>query len=123
MATTTAASQYKSNAIQTAPPVKIVAMLYERALLCLKHAGSAIEQRRTDLASRHLGRAQEIIMELLGALDHDKGGEVALNLERIYQFTLSQMSEAGIKKDPDALIEVRDVLEPLYEAWDELARR
>ncbi len=123
MSTVTAAQQYRNQAIQTAPPVKIVAMLFERAILGLSRAEDAIEHRHNDAASRHLGHSTEILMELMASLDHDAGGEVAMDLERLYQFSIAHLSEAGIRKDREALAQVRTVLQPLYEAWDELARR
>jgi len=122
MSGTTAVLNYKRQAILTAPPVKIVSLLYGAAIRSVSRAESALGDRRFDAAARNIGRAQEIVGELLGALDMEAGGEIARNLQRLYTFALEGMMDANIKREVARLVQVRRVLTTLSEGWDELAR-
>ena len=57
---------------------------------------------------------------MLATLDFNKGGEIANNLKLIYEWALRAINEARIKKSPEKIQEVIDVLTPLYEAWQEI---
>ena len=70
-----------------------------------------------------LARAQAIIAELQGTLDHQAGGEIAANLHRLYDFMLFHLTEANAQRSVRHLDEViatydtvtdafRQVLEP-----------
>ncbi len=119
---TAAVQQYKRQAVLTAPPVKIVALLYGRAIRNLSRAEAALAEQKFDTVARNIGHAQEIVGELLGALDLEVGGEIARNLQRLYTFALEGMMNANIKRNPVRLKQVRRVLTTLHEAWDEIAR-
>ena len=54
------------------------------------------------------------------SLDIEKGGEVALRLESLYQYTLSQLTIANIKSDRKTLENIIKILSPLNNAWEQL---
>ncbi len=122
MSSSTAVLQYKRQAVLTAPPVTIVSLLYGRPIRSLSRAELALTEKRFDSAGRNIGRAQEIVGELLGALDMEAGGEIARNLQRLYTFALEGMMDANIKRSPPQIKQVRAVLTTLNEAWNEIAR-
>jgi flagellar protein FliS len=114
--------QYQRQSVLTAPPVKIVTLLYERAIRCLAQAEADLAEKRYDAVAKGLGDAQEIVGELLNALDHEAGGEIAGNLQRLYTFVLDAMMSANIDQDAELLAQVRTILTTLYEAWDDISR-
>jgi flagellar secretion chaperone FliS len=119
---TTAIQQYHRQSVLTAPPVKIVALLYEKVIRCLSLAEAGLADRHFDSVSRNIGQAQEIIGELLSALNYESGGTVARDLQRLYTFALENMMNANIERNSAMLAQVRRVLTTLHEAWDEISR-
>lgn len=113
---------YQTQQIMTAPPVKLVAMLYDRAIRALRDTLRAIDAGNIELRFQNVEKASEIIVHLAGTLDTDKGGEVAANLSRLYVFMLRRLSDVNLRNDPQAARDVIGLLEPLAESWRELAR-
>jgi flagellar protein FliS len=68
-------------------------------------------------------RAQAIISELLETIDVERGGEVARNLWRIYEYMNSRLLEANLRKDAVPAREVERLLRELLPAWEEAARQ
>ncbi|MFN4090277.1 MAG: flagellar export chaperone FliS [Alphaproteobacteria bacterium] len=113
---------YQTQQIMTAPPVRLVAMLYERALRALRDAIRAIDAGEVQTRFENVERASEIVVHLAGTLDTERGGEVAANLSRLYVFMLRRLSDVNLRNDAQAARDVIGLLEPLAESWRELAR-
>lgn len=117
----TAAQAYRHSLIEHAPPVKIVRLLYEGALRHLdRAAGELVEHPGT--ANEHLARADAIVCELRLALDHERGGNLSKDLERLYLFVEERIAHAMGSRTRAAIDEARVVLATLLEAWAELDR-
>ncbi|MBL4609427.1 MAG: flagellar export chaperone FliS, partial [Pseudomonas sp.] len=59
---------------------------------------------------------------LRDALDLEKGGEVAANLDSLYAYILQRLSMANLKNDPAILDEVAALLRDVKEGWDGIAQ-
>jgi flagellar protein FliS len=66
-------------------------------------------------------RAEAIIAELRGTLNHEKGGEIAGRLEAIYAFCQRHLLEARLKRDAERIEQVMKLLGELRDAWDQIA--
>ena len=116
-----AAATYRKNAILTASPEKLVQMLYEGAIRHLERSHLALRDRsitHTAEVGISLSNAIGIVGELRSCLDHEAGGEVAVNLDRLYEFSLDQMSSANISRKPEHIEVTLQVLRTLKEGWD-----
>jgi flagellar protein FliS len=51
-------------------------------------------------------------------LDHEVGGEIAENLDTLYEFSTDQISEANISRTPAPIDNTLRVLRTLKEGWD-----
>jgi flagellar protein FliS len=111
------ANQYKQMAVKTANRGQILLMLYEGAIQHIKRATLAIDKR--DLAGKGIaiGKAHDIINELLNTLDFEVGGQVAIDLERLYYFIIEQLVKANVENSKDPLLNVQKLLETLLDAW------
>lgn len=69
-----------------------------------------------------LGRAQAVIAELLSTLDHQRGGEIAGNLDRLYRFMLDHLIEANLAKSVRHVGQVRRILGIIGGAYREVLR-
>jgi flagellar protein FliS len=112
---------YQKQQILTASPAKLVALLYDRAVTSLNDAVKAIE--RGDIQTRATANknAISVIGELWGALDLERGGEVAQNLNRLYSFMITKLSEVDMKNNAQAARDVITLLDPLRKSWHQLA--
>lgn len=111
---------YRENAVLTAPPERLVVMLYDGAGRFLHQAATAMRDGDVPTAHERLRRAEQIVEHLLATLDMSQG-EIAERLEAIYAFFLQELSEGRVRQDPAPLDTVRELLGDLREAWAELA--
>jgi len=121
MSQSTAAAAYRRNSILTASPEKLVKMLYDAAIRNLEISRMALsDPARTHSAEvgECLGKALSIIGELKTALDMEKGGELALNLESLYEFSMDQVSQANINRSAAPVENTLQVMRTLKEGWD-----
>lgn len=107
---------YAQNKVTTVPPEKLILMLYEEALNFVVQAKQTIEQGELAKTNYFLGRSQKILNELRASLNFE-AGEIALNLERIYEYLNFRLIQANVKKDAKILTEVSDLLTEIKEAW------
>lgn len=110
---------YRESAVLTAPPERLVVMLYDGACRFLHQA--AVTMRAGDVPTAHerLRRAEQIIDHLLSTLDMSQG-EVAQRLEAIYLFCQRHLAEGRIRQDPTNLEKVSELLGELREAWAQI---
>ena len=114
-------AQYKQASILTAPPGRLVVMLYDGCLRFLFQAAYAMREGDRANSRDRMRRAEAIIDELTVTLDHEKGGEVASRLQGIYAFCRRHLMEATAEQDPTKIEEVSELLTELREAWAEIA--
>ena len=91
---------YQSQAVLTTSPGHLVLMLYDGVLRFLGQAEEAFAlpeeaPRRIERIDTAITRAQNILAELNGNLDHEAGGEYSAQLARLYDYYLRQRQEAG----------------------------
>lgn len=107
---------YQKVNVSTADPVRIIVLLYEGAIKNLNLAMRGIGQDNA-LVSTKITRTLDIINYLRNALDHERGGEIAGNLERLYEYMRDVLSKANISLEADKLQQVISLLQTLLEGW------
>ncbi|MBI2712772.1 MAG: flagellar export chaperone FliS [Bdellovibrio sp.] len=113
------ANQYKNMAIKSASRGQLLIMLYEGAINHLKKAAAAIDQKKYAQKGTSIGKAHDIINELSNTLDFEAGGDIARNLERLYNFMTEQLVKANLENSKEHLLTVQKLLETLLSAWKE----
>ena len=113
-------SQYNTDAILSAPPARLLTMLYDRLLLDLGRAQFAQETENWAAASQNLLHAQAIVTELAATLKTD-AWDGAADLMGIYDYAMQAMIGANIHRDVDRTKECILLLEPLRRGWHEAA--
>lgn len=114
---------YRKTQIETASPEALILMLYDGALRFIGQAEIAFEEKNLEQTSNMLLRIQAIFAELMTSLDKEKGGEIAVNLERLYVFFLEKLSEANIKKDPAPMLEIKPLIQNLRNTWEQAMQK
>ena len=111
---------YTEASIMTAPPERLVVMLYDGAIRFLSQSAVAMETGNREIATNRLNRARAIIDHLNLSLDMDQG-EISERLRAIYLFSKRHMAEALVHQDPTRLKTVARLLGELRESWDAIA--
>jgi flagellar secretion chaperone FliS len=116
---------YLENMVANANPVRLVIMLYEKAINCLENALEIRDTENFDMQRskyEEMGRALEIISVLDAILDMEKGGEIAKNLREIYRSLMDELTYQMLKEDKERLEKVIKILKNLKSAWEEVER-
>ena len=112
-------NKYKKTAVESASQEKLLLMLYEGAIKFTKKAILAAENGDISGRCENIGRAYDIVLELMNTLDFKVGGEVAVNLEQLYMFVTHELTRANITGNMDHLKNVVKILDTLYDGWKE----
>ena len=114
---------YQSMQILSAKPEKLILMLYDGAIRFIHQGIKAIEQEKIEEANAHLLKTQNILVELMASLNFEKGGELAVNLFRIYEFMHYTLVQANVKKEAEPLNRISDQLKKIRESWVQAMRK
>ena len=111
----------RAKALMDATPHQLTALLLKALLEKLAIADGSIA--RGDVAQRceAIGRAIEIVLELKNTLNHDLGGRIATELDRLYEFCINELLDANTQKSSDKIEAVRSVISEINEAWINIA--
>jgi flagellar protein FliS len=69
-----------------------------------------------------IGKAIGLIDGLRTSLDKGRGGDIAANLERLYDYMMRRLVEANFRNDPRQLDEVADLLGEIRSGWEAVSR-
>jgi flagellar secretion chaperone FliS len=111
---------YTEASVLTAPPERLVVMLYDGAIRFLHQAAVALRADNRKVFLDRVQRGEAIINELNVTLDM-RQGEIAERLRAIYIFCGLHLSSATIERDPEKVENVIRLLSELREAWAQIA--
>ena len=112
-------TMYASDRVTTTPE-RLITMLFDRLTRDLIAGQDAIERGDRQTANAELVHAQEIVFELLTALDTSKWSG-APQLAQLYTWTLQNLYEANVQQDAAKVAHCRELMEPLGETWHQVA--
>ena len=117
-----AANQYaavnKQTGVEGANPHQLIQMLYEGAIENMARAKGCMERKDFSGKGDTLGRAINIIGGLQSFLDKEKGGEVAENLDALYDYMSRRLFEASKDNDIGILDEVIGLVREVKTGWE-----
>ncbi len=105
-----------------ASPHRLIQMLMEGGLARLAQARGAMERDQTALKGELIGKAIGIIGGLREGLDLEQGGEVAANLDNLYEYMVARLLEANLKNEAAPLDEVAGLLRNVKIGWDAIGQ-
>jgi len=120
-----ALQQYKKvnlhSQVEGASPHRLIQMLMEGALEKMYAARLLMEQGNLGPKAEQITWAISIIDGLRISLDKDVGGEIAQNLEDLYDYMVRRLMQANASNDVAMVEEVVDLMKQIKEAWDAIA--
>ncbi|MBN2298508.1 MAG: flagellar export chaperone FliS [Deltaproteobacteria bacterium] len=113
---------YKKTQVQTADQGALILMCYDGAITFLKKAKKAYNEKDHAQWSTFLNKAQNILWELLNSLNYD-AGEIAYNLESLYNYMIRRIVDADYHKNIAAADEVLAYLNDLRDSWVKITKK
>lgn len=120
-------SAYKSvgvdSAVTAADPHKLIILLLDGALSAISIAKGAMLRREIASKGSAISKAIDIITNgLRASLDKERGGELALQLDALYEYMALRLLHANARNDAAALDEVSALLGEIHSAWAEIRK-
>ncbi len=119
---TKGAKEYSQVGLQTevmeADPHKLIQLLLEGALTRLAMAKKFIEEKKYESRNEKIGSAIDIICALQESLDHERGGDISSNLERLYDYMTRRLFDANRLNDQEPVNEVMSLLLEVKAGWE-----
>lgn len=106
-----------------ASPHRLIQLLMEGGLSRLAQAKGAMERGQVALKGELLGKAIAIIGGLREGLDLRQGGELAANLDSLYEYMSSRLLQANRSNDVAIIDEVAGLLREVKSGWDGIANQ
>jgi flagellar protein FliS len=114
---------YQRTDVMTSEPKRLVLMCYDAAIRNLKIAKEKYLSGEYEAKGRAVQKTQDIIGELSCSLDFEKGGQIARNLQAIYNYMNKRLLLADSKGDLNGFDEVAGMLEELKGTWETICNR
>ncbi|WP_252273089.1 flagellar export chaperone FliS [Pseudomonas subflava] len=125
MYSSSALKQYQqvntTSQVSDASPHRLIQMLMEGGLTRIAQARGALTRGQLSLKGELIGKSIAIVGGLRESLNFQQGGDVAANLDRLYEYMISRLVEANVKNAEAPLLEVADLLRNVKEGWDAIA--
>ena len=110
-------TQYKQTSVETADRGRLIILIYDHCIKWCGIAREAIESGNKLRRSQAIVKVQAGITELVCSLDMEKGGDIAINLRRLYDFYTRHLTEGNLKNSEQHVADVQSMLTSLREAW------
>ncbi len=119
------AKHYNKMAVQTGvdagSPHRLVQMLLEGALEKIAIAKGHLTRGDMEEKGRHIRWAVSIIEGLRASLDMEQGGDIARNLQDLYDYMKRVLLDAHVSNNTDQLDEISSLLREIKDAWDAIS--
>ncbi|MGB3611403.1 MAG: flagellar export chaperone FliS [Cellvibrio sp.] len=120
-----AVKSYSSLKVQSgvmdASPHRLIQMLFEGALERIAQAKGAMQQKQIARKGELIGKAINIVGGLQGSLNDKEGGQLAANLDDLYEYIIHRLTEANFHNDAERLDECARLLGEIKSGWDAIA--
>lgn len=122
-----AAQNYSSvkvqSSVEDASPHRLIQMLFEGAIERIAQAKGAMQRKDVTRKLEAVNKAINIVSGLRGSLNDAEGGELAANLDDMYDYIIRRLIQANQENDPAQLDECGRLLGELKSAWDGIAEQ
>lgn len=106
---------YKQQSLLTMTQGEMLKAVFDGLLKSIYSAQKAFETNDIALINKHLLKAQEILAYLKSTLNSQY--EVSQNLDTLYDYFINQIRQANIKKSPDGLDDITQMIQELRDAF------
>lgn len=102
-------------------PYEVITLLLDGALERVEQARLTLECGDSETAGAIMAKAVGIVNGLRASLDLQKGGEIASNLDALYEYIAKRLCEAEEDTGGAILTEAQQLLGEVKSGWDGIA--
>ena len=107
-----------TSGIEDADPHMLIQMLIDGAIEKTNRAKYFMVEKNIEKKGLHVSWAISIVSGLQASLDLKKGGEIAANLDNLYDYCTHTLIEANSENNIDKLDSVLAVMSDIREGWN-----
>jgi len=104
--------------VASANSVELIQMLFDGLIESLSITRGHIQRGAVADKAKSIARASRIVLGLQGALDFEKGGDLANNLNELYGYVTRRLIHVNIHNDLKVLDEIHGLMSEIREAWE-----
>jgi flagellar protein FliS len=104
--------------VASANGVQLIQMLFDGLLESLAATKGHIQNGAIAEKGKSIARASRIVIGLQGALDFERGGDLAINLNELYGYVTRRLLHVNARNDLDALEEIFGLMNEIRSAWE-----
>lgn len=104
-----------------ASPYQVVQVMLDAVIARVAEATGHLERGEVAAKGEKISKALAIIEALTLGLDKDRGGDLAQNLERLYDYASRTLLKANLENSAELLKEVTSLLREIKLGWDGIA--
>lgn len=107
--------------VENASPYQLIILLFDGALSAMKFA--KLHMKNNDIAAKGMAISKAInIIDngLRGSLNFEKGGEIADNLDNLYDYINRRLLYANLHNDEAAIDQCYQLLSDIANAWKQI---
>ena len=111
----------KTEVVDEITPYQVITMLLDGALERVDQAIISLDDGELDEANTLVGKTIGIVGGLRQSLDTKQGGELANNLDMLYEYIVAQLQAIDEYDEPVIILdEVRKLLNEVHSGWVEI---
>lgn len=99
---------------------QIISLLMDGAIERVDQAIAAHQKRQVEDLEILTQKLVAIINGLRNSLNHDAGGDIAVNLDALYEYMVISITQSSFDTLPEALKETRKLLDEVKVGWDQM---
>ena len=110
-------SAYLEGSVLSDNPLGLVIALYEGTIDSVRKAKECLQSGDIPGRTKAINKAMKLVTELMISLDHTQGGEISMNLKRLYSYIQCCILRAQVEKASAPLDEAEKLMANLLEGW------
>lgn len=109
--------QYQKVQIETASKADLLLLTYEGTVRAMIRAARACKMGHQSKARLEILNAMAGVIELMGTLNFEVGGDLATSLQSLYLYVMERLRAAVVSLDAAPLEESRHIMSSLLQTW------
>ncbi|MGO9230233.1 MAG: flagellar export chaperone FliS [Bryobacteraceae bacterium] len=109
---------YLESKVLSADPVELIRLFHQTGISAVQDARRHLADGKIMERSKAITRSSQVLIQLIAALDHERGGELSRRLAALYDYMLRRLHDANFRQCDEPLAEVLSLLATLAEGWE-----